>query len=107
MRTAYDQNETDRPSSLSPCFNLDDYADVVVMVRHPYGAVEVPLREWMVQGPGQRPYVSIASARRISSGVPVPLKDIPAEYHNTPESRRLQRLGRLPTPWGRPPDEPN
>ena len=85
----------------------DDYADVVVIVRHPHGDVVVPLREWMVQGPGPRPYVSIASARRISTDVPVPLDDIPAEYHNTPQSRRQQRLGRLPTPWGPPPDEPN
>jgi hypothetical protein len=32
------------------------------------------------------------------------MSEIPLEYHNSRESRRLQRLGQLPTPWGPPPD---
>ena len=32
------------------------------------------------------------------------MSEIPLEYHNSRESRRLQRLGQLPMPWGPPPD---
>jgi hypothetical protein len=83
-----------------------EYSDVVVSVRHPWGDLEVPLIEWIRIGPGPRPYVSIGSARRVSTGATVMLDEIPAEYHNSPESRRLQRLGSLPTPWGPPLAEP-
>jgi hypothetical protein len=36
----------------------------------------------------------------------VPLEEIPLQFRNTAESRRLQRLGLLPAPWGLPPEEP-
>jgi hypothetical protein len=48
--------------------------------------------------------VEIVDARRKSTGEPVDMAEIPLEYHNSEESRRLQRLGELPAPWGPPPD---
>jgi hypothetical protein len=79
-----------------------DYGDVEVTVAHPAGDVRVPLPEWIRVGPGPRPLTSIVAAHRISTGAEVPLAEIPAEYHNTRETRRLQREGHLPTPWGPP-----
>jgi hypothetical protein len=85
----------------------EDYADVQVTVNHPWGDIEVPLTEWIAKGPGPRAYLGINAARRKSTGEPVPLDQIPEEYHNTAESRRKQRSGQLPTPWGPPPPEPD
>ena len=84
--------------------SIDDYSDILVTVAHPWGDVEVPLETWIQTGPGPRPYVGIISARRRSTGHVVPLTEIPLEYHNSPESRSLQRQHLLPCPWGPPPE---
>jgi hypothetical protein len=60
------------------------------------------LRQWIQAGPGPRPFVTITAARW-RNGEPVSLEAIPLEYRNTAESRRQQRLGLLPAPWGPPP----
>jgi hypothetical protein len=83
----------------------EEYADVVVTVAHPWGDVETSLDRWIRVGPGPRPYVGLRSARRLSTGAEIPLAEIPAEYHNTAESRDLQRRGLLPYAWGGPPAE--
>lgn len=82
-----------------------DYDDVMVTVAHPSGDIEASLAAWIQVGPGSRPLVTISRARR-GDGSPVPLDEIPLQFRNTVESRRLQRLGLLPTPWGPPADEP-
>jgi len=81
-----------------------DYDDVIVAVAHPVGDVETTLRQWIETGPGPRPFVTIVAARW-RTGDPITLEAIPLQYRNSPESRRLQRLGVLPAPWGPPPDE--
>jgi hypothetical protein len=80
-----------------------EYDDILVTVAHPHSDIETTLQQWIEIGPGPRPFVTITAAHR-RSGEPVPLEAIPLEYHNSPESRRLQRLGLLPAPWGPPPD---
>jgi hypothetical protein len=80
-----------------------DYDDIIVTVAHPWADVETTLQAWIETGPGPRPFVTITGARR-RNGDPVPLDAIPLQYRNNPESRRLQRLGMLPSPWGPPPD---
>lgn len=83
-----------------------DYDDVIVTVAHPWADVETTLARWIETGPGPRPFVGITAARR-RNGDLIPLEAIPLQYRNNPESRRLQRLGLLPAPWGLPPsDEP-
>jgi hypothetical protein len=82
----------------------EEYPDIMVTVSHPWSAIDVPLEEWISTGPGPRPFVRITAARNARSGAGVPLAEIPQEYHNSPESRRLQRQGLLPCPWGPPPD---
>ena len=83
--------------------SADEYSDIVVTVAHPWGDVEMPLPTWIDTGPGSRPFVGITAARRLSTGAEVPLREIPQEYHNSPEGRSLQRQGLLACPWGPPP----
>jgi len=80
----------------------EEYPDVLVTAAHPWGNMEVSLDAWVQNGPGPRPYVGIVAARRSSTGREVPLAEIPFEYHNSPETRSLQRQGLLPCPWGPP-----
>lgn len=82
----------------------DEYEDVAVTVAHPWGDVETSLVRWIDTGPGARPYTGIIRARRLSTGDPVPLTEIPLQFHNSPESRSLQGQGLLPCPWGPSPD---
>lgn len=81
-----------------------DYNDVIVTIAPPWEDVDTTLRQWIETGPGLRPFVTIVAARW-RNGDPIPLEAIPLQYRNSPESRRLQRLGVLPAPWGLPPDE--
>jgi hypothetical protein len=81
-----------------------EYDDIIVTIAHPWGDVPRPLSEWIAIGPGPRPLVEIVSAKRKDTGEPVDMAEIPLEYHNSRETRRLQRLGQLPMPWGPPPD---
>ena len=74
-----------------------EYDNVIVTVAHPGGDIEAPLPTWIQNGPGPRQLVTISKARR-HDGSTVPLKEIPLQYRNTAESRRLQRLGLLPPP---------
>jgi hypothetical protein len=80
-----------------------EYDDIIVTVAHPQGDIETTLRYWITTGPGPRPFVTITAARR-TNGEPVPVESIPLQYRNSPESRRLQRLGLLPAPWEPPPE---
>jgi hypothetical protein len=80
-----------------------EYDDIVVTVAHPQADIEKTLRSWIETGRGPHPFVTITAARHVN-GEPVPLEAIPLQYHNSPESRRMQRLGLLPAPWGPPPD---
>ena len=81
-----------------------EYDDIIVTVAHPWGNGYPTLTEWIATGPGLRRLVGIIAAKRKSTGEPVPMSEIPLEYHNSPESRRLQRLGGMRAPWGPPPD---
>ena len=83
----------------------DEYPDIMVTIAHPWQDIEVPLEIWIQNGPGPRPFVAIEAARRLSTGANVPMAEIPLQYHNSPESRNLQRQGKLPCPWGPPPEE--
>jgi len=76
-----------------------EYDDVIVTVAYPWGDIEAPLSTWIKIGPGPRPLVTIGKAWR-RDGMPVPLEEIPLQYSNSAESRPLQWLGKLPTPWG-------
>ncbi|BBH70552.1 hypothetical protein ACTI_72370 [Actinoplanes sp. OR16] len=83
-----------------------EYDDVIVTVGHPWGNLHPTLSEWIATGPGRyRPFVGLIGASRQSTGEDLDLSEIPLEYHNSRKSRRLQREGLLPMPWGPPPDD--
>ena len=79
----------------------DEYSDVLVALAYPWGNLEVSLDSWIQVGPGSRRYVGIVAARRSSTGREVPLSEVSLDYHNSPESRRLQRQGLFPARGGR------
>ena len=76
-----------------------DPDDVVVVIEHPHGTVEVPLRTWMVRGPGPRPLLRPVAVTRRGSGARLPLGVIPLRYRNDTWSRLFIRIGVLRNPW--------
>jgi hypothetical protein len=73
--------------------------DVLVVVSHPHGDIEVSLATWMAAGPGPRPLVRPVAARSRLSGEPLPLTVIPLRYRNDEQSRSAIRRGILTSPW--------
>jgi hypothetical protein len=73
--------------------------DVLVVVDHPHGRIEVPLKEWKRVGPGPRPFLTPLAAIRREPRATLPLSVIPLRYRNTRLSRLLIRLGVLTNPW--------
>lgn len=57
--------------------------DILVTIDHPFGEIEVPLAEWIREGPGPRPRVQLKSARRASTGEAIPLDDIDDPWRRT------------------------
>ena len=76
-----------------------DPADVVVVIEHPFGRVEMPLSEWMVRGPGPRALVRPVMVKSRSTGGALPMEVIPVAYRNDTESRRLILEGVIESPW--------
>jgi hypothetical protein len=74
-------------------------SDVIVVLEHPLGRVEVSLEEWISIGPGARPLVRPVEAKRKGSGEPLPLSVIPLRYRNNRLSRTLIVLVFLIDPW--------
>lgn len=57
--------------------------DIIVVIDHPFGRVEVSLAEWVAKGPGPRPRVRPVAARRRSIG-----EQLPAQHHPNAVSQR-------------------
>ncbi len=73
--------------------------EISVVVSHPHGDVEVPLKEWIRTGLGPRSFVSPSGAKHIGTGKELPLSIIPLKYRNNFLSRFLISLGILKNPW--------
>jgi hypothetical protein len=84
--------------------DVTDPDDVLVVIGHPFGDIEVPLAVWIATGPGPRPFVRPVQARSRSTGQLLPLSAIPLRYRNDAQSRKAIRDGLLDEPW--PGDEP-
>jgi hypothetical protein len=78
---------------------VPDPDDVLVVVGHPFGDIEVPLAVWIATGPGPRPGVRPIRARSRSTGQPLPLSVIPFRYRNDKQSRRAIQDGVVDDPW--------
>ena len=76
-----------------------DPDDVLVVIGHSFGDVEVPLSVWIAKGPGPRPFVRPVRARSRSTGQTLPLTVIPLRYRNDLQSRRAIEDGLLENPW--------
>ncbi len=76
-----------------------DPDDVLVVIGHPFGDVEMPLTTWIAPGPGPRHGIRPRSARSRSTGEPLPLTAIPLAYRNNREARALIAAGRITPPW--------
>ncbi|HEY1692703.1 MAG TPA: hypothetical protein VGG39_11110 [Polyangiaceae bacterium] len=79
-----------------PDLSIDD---IVVIIAHPHGDIEVSLREWIARGPGPRPLLAPRAALHRVTRAPLPLTVVPLEYRNNSEARRLIRDGKIPNPW--------
>jgi hypothetical protein len=84
---------------VDPGAETPDVDDILVVIGHPFGDVEVPLADWIATGPGPRPLVRPVRARSRSTGQPLPLSVIPLRYRNDEESRQAIRDGLLDDPW--------
>lgn len=76
-----------------------DLDDVLVVIEHPFGEVEVPLADWIATGPGSRRFVRPVRARSRKVGRRLPLTVIPLRYRNNGESRQAIADGRIDDPW--------
>jgi hypothetical protein len=76
-----------------------DLDDVLVVIEHPFGEVEVPLKDWITTGPGPRRFVRPVRARSRTTGRRLPMTVIPLRYRNDRESRQAIADGRLDDPW--------
>lgn len=73
--------------------------NILIKLRHPHGDLEIPLKDWMEQGPGDRPLLQPFAARYEDSDEPLPLSVIPLPYRNNAVSRLMIRAGLLKSPW--------
>jgi hypothetical protein len=76
-----------------------DLDDVLVVIAHPFGDVEVPLADWIATGPGPRRFVRPVRARSQSTGRRLPLSVIPLRYRNDGQSRRAIADALIEDPW--------
>lgn len=73
--------------------------DVVVILDHPHGKIEVLLEEWMRMGPGDRKFIKPIAAKCAKSEKALPLSIVPFRYRNNTLSRMLISLKLLSNPW--------
>jgi hypothetical protein len=76
-----------------------DLDDVIVVIAHPFGDVEVPLADWIATGPGPRRFVRPVLAYSQSTGRRLPMSVVPLRYRNDGRSRRAIADGLIENPW--------
>lgn len=76
-----------------------DFDDIILVIAHPFGDIEVPMAEWMRIGPGPRKFVRPVAAKSRSTGQSLNLSIVPLEYRNDEESRALIAQGTIKDPW--------
>ena len=75
--------------------------EVILIVPHNWGTLEISMPYWMAHGPGLRPGIQPVAARHAITGKPLPLRILPLRYRNTCFSRWLIRVGLLRDPWSK------
>jgi len=79
------------PATTSPAPALDP-EDLLVLVGHPHGHVEVPFTRWVTTGPGPWPGARLRAARLRSTGEPVPLTQVDDPWRRPPRTNPLGSL---------------
>ena len=72
---------------------------VVIFLNHPHGRLEIPLEDWIRDGPGPRTSLRPVLVREAESGDVLPMNTIPFRYRNSAFSKLLIRLGLIRDPW--------
>lgn len=75
------------------------YSDYIVTLDHPYGKVELTLKEWSILGPDAEHNLTPSSLKEKKTEKKMPLKLIPFKYRNSFLSRLLMRFHLIPNPW--------
>ncbi len=73
--------------------------DVILILDHPHGRIEVPLDQWIATGPGPRKFLRPIAAKSRETGEEVPLDLVPLQYRNNTFTRALIALGLMKNPW--------
>lgn len=73
--------------------------DLIVVLDHPYGELELSLEEWVMHGPGERDLLRPTAVKDKRTGALLPVSVIPLRYQNTKLSRTLIAIGMLSDPW--------
>lgn len=73
--------------------------DVLVIINHPHGKIEITLQEWMLRGPGERNLLQPVGVKSRTTGETMPINTIPFAYRNNTFSRFLIKIGVLSSPW--------
>lgn len=73
--------------------------DVMVIIDHPHGKIEMPLEEWIAKGPGERALLRPVAAKSRKTGRILSTSVIPLRYRNSILSRALIASKLLPDPW--------
>jgi hypothetical protein len=74
-------------------------SDIIVILGHPHGDLEVTLNEWILKGPGERDLLRPMAAKNKNTGEQLPLNVIPFVYRNSFLSRALIALKVFSDPW--------
>lgn len=78
--------------------SIENLENLVVIVDHPFGKLEMPLKVWMETGPQSRILLRPIGVMD-KNGQILDLNIIPLKYRNSPFSRLLIKLGFIETPW--------
>lgn len=73
--------------------------NLVVVLDHPHGEVEVPFERWVDEGPGARDLVEVVALRHVGEEQRLSANALALAYRNSPLSRMLIRLHLLRSPW--------
>lgn len=72
--------------------------DIVVILDHPHGKVDVPLTEWIEKGPAFRKYLRPVGAKT-KDGVILSIEVVPFRYRNNLVSRLMCSLRFIKKSW--------
>jgi len=73
--------------------------DILLIIEHPFGTIEMSLEEWLKTGAGSRKLLKPYKVKDKLTGKQLPLGTIPLKYRNNSLSRFLIKLGIIENPW--------